>query len=374
MTTHLRWLLVVMSAALAAACSGGTGIRPVTWTSLAAGETHTCGLTTTNRAYCWGDNEYGQLGDGTLTARFRPVAVSGNLTFATLAAGHERTCGATSGGATYCWGAGAQVQRPVAGFHSPMPIAVPIDIAFTALSFGFERCGLTGTGAVWCWRFGTYGLEEPTQVVGLGGEVTFTALAGGGFHTCVLTGLGAAYCWGWNRNGELGSGAPDTLAHSTPVAVRGGLAFTTLAAGDSHTCGVTSAGAAYCWGSNEFGQLGNGTTSYPGIASPVPVLGGLRFTTLAAGPAHTCGLTRDGAAYCWGDNWSGELGAGLSRDTSTTPVLVAGGLRFIGITAGGSHTCGVVSGGAAYCWGANGGQLGDGTTTDRRAPVRVLGP
>ena len=138
-------------------------------------------------------------------------------------------------------------------------------------------------------------------------------------------------------------------------------------------------GAAYCWGGNHIGQLGDGSTTLSSI--PVAVSGGLSFSGLAAGAAHTCGLTRTGAANCWGNNEEGELGNGdIGPDTcnvanwrcSRSPVAVAGGLTFSALTLGGVHTCGLISGGAAYCWGDNSsGQLGDGTTTNSSIPVAV---
>ena len=161
------------------------------------------------------------------------------------------------------------------------------------------------------------------------------ALTAHGLHTCELTNAGAAYCWGRNDSGQLGDGSFTNRA--TPVAVVGGLRFSALAAGGSHTCGLTSSGAAYCWGYNSEGELGNGSTT--ASATPVAVAGGLSFSALAPGVYHTCGLTSAGAAYCWGSN------------NGSIPVAVSGGLSFSALAAGALHTCGLTSAGAAYCWG-----------------------
>ena len=152
--------------------------------------------------------------------------------------------------------------------------------------------------------------------------VVAATLAAGGLHTCALTSDGAAYCWGDGSFGQLGdrSTLPPSWRSATPVAVAGGLRFSALALGPSHTCGLTTSGAAYCWGFNYSGQLGDG--SWKNRATPVAVSGGLSFSTLATGGSHTCGLATSGAAYCWGSNLSGQLG----RDTfdySTVPVAVA---------------------------------------------------
>ena len=138
----------------------------------------------------------------------------------------------------------------------------------------------------------------------------FNAVSAGVYHTCGLTTGGAIYCWGNNRAGELGNGAV-SYVNSSPVLVSGESSFVAIAAGYQYSCGLTTGGAAYCWGDNASGQLGNGNSTSSGV--PVPVAGGLNFMALSAGYFHACGLTRDGAAYCWGDNSVGELGDGSTK-------------------------------------------------------------
>lgn len=200
------------------------------------------------------------------------------------------------------------------------------------------------------------------------------ALSSSARHTCFLTNAGAAYCWGNNDRGQIGDGtttADPQNGRPTPTPVLGGLVFSALATGEAHSCGVTAAGPAYCWGSNDFGRLGDGSTT--SSLTPVQVQGGRSFVSLASGAAHTCGLTAAGAAYCWGYNNAGQLGDATTVDRSA-PTLVQGGYAFVSLTAGGYHTCGVTTSGAAYCWGYNGfGQLGDGTIADHSAPVAVSG-
>ncbi len=161
-----------------------------------------------------------------------------------------------------------------------------------------------------------------------------------------------------------GAGLGESLGipRGTPVPVPGGLSFASVSAGYVHDCGVTTAGGAYCWGENYYGELGDGTTT--NSTTPVPVTGGLTFASVSAGGDHTCGVTTAGAAYCWGMNTLGELGIGTSTGPeqcenggsyacSTVPVAVAGGLTFQSLSVGGNGTCGVTTTSAPYCWGDN---------------------
>src|SRR3989454_744696 len=212
------------------------------------------------------------------------------------------------------------------------------------------------------------GAKSPTQPAA---PRPFTTVSAGGSHTCRVSADGAAYCWGSNGNAQLGNGDTAPRSSPVPVPVAGGVSFAAVSAGYFHVCGVTAAGAAYCWGSGYEGQLGNGTRW--GRLSPTLVVGGVRFAAVSAGMRHTCGVTAAGAAYCWGENDVGQLGDG-TRSGRLSPALVAGGVRFAAVSAGRGHTCGVTAAGAAYCWGENDvGQLGDGTTTNRSSPVPVAG-
>jgi len=156
--------------------------------------------------------------------------------------------------------------------------------------------------------------------------------------------------------------------------VAGGLSFARLTAGGAHTCGVTAAGAAYCWGANIAGQLGTGTADSLEV-TPQPVSGGLHFRLIAAGGAHTCGLTADSLAYCWGNDTDGELGDGAASSQPTpTPMPVSGGLRFADLHAGSAHTCGITGAQTVYCWGLGlKGQLGQVTPRSSAVPLRVAG-
>ena len=233
--------------------------------SVGAGSIHSCGLTVTGDAYCWGFNDFGQLGDGSTTGSPTPVLVSGGIRFSSISTRGGHTCGVTSVGDVYCWGENFR--------------------------------GQLGDGTT---------INRLTPVLVSGG-LSFASVSTAYSETCGVTTGGDAYCWGENFHGQLGDGT--TINRLTPVAVAGGLTFASLSTG-AHTCGVTAAGDTYCWGDNRWGKLGDGTTT--NRHTPVGVAGGLGFASLSTAFWHTCGVTAAGDAYCWGSNGDGQLGDGTT--------------------------------------------------------------
>jgi alpha-tubulin suppressor-like RCC1 family protein len=363
------------------------------FTSVSAGYRHTCGVTTTGAAYCWGSNSGFALGDGTDgDGTTTPVPVAGGLSFASVSAGFQHTCGVTTSGAAYCWGVGSGT--------SPLP--VPGGLTFASVSAGgFHDCGVTTMGAAYCWGNDETGqLGDGTPVISpvsdsetpvlVAGGLSFREVSAGMMHSCGVTTAGTAYCWGENTLGELGIGTSngpeecldgDTLACSTrPIPIAGGLTFATVSAGDYSTCGVTTSGAPYCWGEKagpeqcDVPQDWLLTGPIPCSRAPLEVPGEV---TLASVSAHRsdlggCGLTSTGVAYCWGglaNTWWNNTGL-----YTGSPLAVPGGLTFATLSAGWFTACGVTTAGVAYCWGNNeSGELGDGTTTGSGVPVKVAG-
>jgi alpha-tubulin suppressor-like RCC1 family protein len=373
---------------LLAAAGGASGPSApfhvgLTFSSVAAGVMHTCGITS-GGAYCWGNNYNGRLGapTGTLALDSVPVLVSGGLNFASISAGANQSCGVTTSHSAYCWGINDNGELGN-GTTAPSLAPGPVNgaLSFTSISAGFgHTCGVTTDHAVYCWGANDSGQVgngtrtrslTPALVSGSGTTLLVASVAAGGGFTCGLTTGNAVYCWGDNQGGQLGNGT--TVTSSTPVLVSGSgttRLFTSVSA-DSHTCGVTTSDAAYCWGYNNTGQLGTGSSTLP-ATTPVAVGGGLTFRSVSAGAGFSCGVTTGNAAYCWGFNSGGRLGIG---DTITTfsPVAVSGGLSFASVSTG-FHTCGPTTNNVLYCWGYNdNGQVGDGTRlTPRVAPVRVI--
>lgn len=223
------------------------------------------------------------------------------------------------------------------------------------------------TGKVQVWVRVEGGRDSATIVVGTntgGPAEAYVSVEPGMGHTCALGGTGIAYCWGWDFGGMLGRGTLRAFTSGlVPAPVAGGHAFTAVTTGYDFACGLTAEGQAYCWGSDMWGEIGDGANmddfSEPytfGRPAPTLVQGGITFRLLVAGGSTACGLDLRGAAYCWGNDALGETGAGsLSTDnlSRTHPTAVVGGLVFAALAAGASHMCGLTTSGQAYCWGSN---------------------
>lgn len=270
------------------------------------------------------------------------------------------------------------IARVVGGPAAVALVTVP-PLAFASIAPGNTyTCGVTVEDLAYCWGNNLVGqLGDGTEgdiklTPGpVAGGIRFRAVSAQYMHTCGLTPAGAAYCWGRNFTGRPGAGTPPWGHVLTPAPVVGDLTFAAIHVGGWFLCGLTPGGEAYCWGQNDQGSVGDGTTMDRRV--PVPVAGGHRFAALTTGGLHACGITLQGAGYCWGRNQVGALGDGTTIGRSE-PVAVSGGLVFKSLSAGVGLTCGVASDGVAYCWGENyRGALGDGTETDRLEPTPVAG-
>ena len=323
---------------------------------VSAGDNHTCAVKG-GALFCWGNNSLGQLGDGSNTDRKIPVAVKNmgsDLSF--VSAGSNHTC-AVKGGELFCWGS--------------------------------NNSGQLGDGS-------TTSREIPVAVLGVGGSAgdgsslsDVSSVAGGGAYTCAVKGKGGAlFCWGNNSLGQLGDGS--TTTSKIPVAVSDmGRDVSSVTAGDLHACAVKG-GALFCWGTGNGGELGDGSTT---LIRKIPLavlgVGGSAgdgsslsdVSSVSGGGNHTCAV-KGGALFCWGRSGSGQLGDGSTTNRKIpVAVLGVGGSAGDGsslsdvssVSGGGNHTC-AVKGGALFCWGKNNsGRLGDGSTTNRKIPLAVLG-
>lgn len=283
-------------------------------TMVDAGWYQTCAVTSGGAARCWGYNEDGELGDGSILWSSTPRDVVGLSTgVVQVSTGYWTSCALTDAGAVSCWGYGVRgediVTTPVevSGF-SDGPVAIAVG--------NVMACVVTVGGGVNCWT--TDGVDTPHALDGLDAGVV--QLSVGDLHACAVMESGAVRCWGGNLDGALGDGTTDDRPH--PVDVLGITDAVLVAAGGIHSCALTSVGAVKCWGANYYGGLGNGTIE--DALTPVDVTGiESGAVSIAAGAEHTCAAMNDATVKCWGSNFAGQLGAsGLELEQSETPVVV----------------------------------------------------
>jgi alpha-tubulin suppressor-like RCC1 family protein len=357
---------------------------------VSAGLDHACGVTTENRAYCWGYAQWGQLGNGeqdgpdecnTHPCSSRPLAVAGGLSFRYVSAGWQHTCAITTDDRAYCWGRNFGGQL---GDGTTEPRLQPVAVMGAlrrwrevATGNGYS-CGVTMANLAFCWgtnnqgQLGTGSTSGSLFPVRVAGGLSWSQVTAAANHACGVTTTSQGYCWGANGSGKLGDGT--TTSRRSPRAVAGGLLFRQIDAGFGHTCGTTTEFRPYCWGSSTRGALGDNSTTVFTRLTPTRVYSPRLFDHVSAGDNHSCGITRAGVGLCWGVNLVGQLGDGTQTDRRK-PTLISGGLSLAQIVAEWGFSCAVARDARAYCWGDNSlGQLGDGTAINRSVPTPVAAP
>jgi len=321
----------------------------------------------------WGFNDYGQIGDGTTNNSNIPknTLISESFTFDFISTGGGTSCGEDTTGKAWCWGNNTGGQL---GDGTSVPKYYPVEVLNnhtfkpeSVIAGTNHSCGIDTTGKAWCWGSNTFGqLGDGTNIpsnipVQVSNVTNFTSISTMGTnHTCAIDAFNKAWCWGNNAHGELGDGS--YVTSNIPVSVSGGPAgFSSIGAGNEHTCGVDTTGKAWCWGNNAGGQLGDGTTITSNI--PISVFGGYTYISVSPRDFYSCGVEVTGKAYCWGNNTYGQLGNN-SLISSNVPVQVSNVTNFVFIKAAAMHTCGLDAFGKAWCWGYDDGTgcLGDGNT------------
>ncbi len=351
--------------------------------ALAAGERHTCAARKGGAVVCWGADDTGQLGDGGGPDRLIPVTVPGVTGATAVAAGSGFSCAVLADETAVCWGDdrngeignGATAPAPL----PPTPVLALSGVGFLSAHWQ-HACAIESDGTLVCWgnnasgQIGDGTLAVRPQPIAVPGLTNVKAVATGLSHTCAVTGAGL-YCWGSNSLGQLGTGSDPTVAVTRPTAVPIVTDAIAVAAGAQHTCAVRPSGEVRCWGQNNAGQLGEGSMS--SLPTPEPVRGLDNGKLVAAGATFSCAETSDGAVFCWGDSHYGQLGMGEDViEPRPVPVPVSAS----GVTAGGGQTCAVSRASpnvaaAFVCWGSDqAGQLGDNSNDDRAAPASIKMP
>jgi alpha-tubulin suppressor-like RCC1 family protein len=344
----------------------------VRFAQIASGFFHTCALTSGGNAWCWGSNQWAQVGTTAVlpacqlgTCSYVPVTSGDGRAFRQIATGSTHTCAIGVDGFTYCWGGSPSPTGTVLGdggsVRSLTPLRVRTDSLFVQVTVGGgHSCGITSGGTALCWgrnevgQLGdstTVNASTPVQVVG---DVRFASISAGSDFTCGVSTAAAIHCWGSNQFGQLGTGdvtfnVPRTTVRPTPIAST--QTWTAVASGGSHACALATDGRISCWGRNDSAsQLGDSSaTTHSG--TPGPIRSTLTFASVHAGAGTTCARTEGGDLWCWGGNAFGNVGNGRIANAGEPVPQKVGGGPYASVSAGASHTCAIEVSGGTRCWG-----------------------
>lgn len=369
--------------------SGESALSPIATAtpiiiSMAAGSNHTCAIKPGNALWCWGQNTYGQLGLGDYAGRVSQTQVNAQVgadpDWYRVAAGGEHTCAIKTNGTLFCWGRNNFGQLgDKSNLWKTSPVQIGGDNHWRNVALGTNHsCATKTDGTLWCWGSNAekqLGIEniasanEPQQV---GHDYMWSEVSLGTAHTCGLRNDGIVMCWGDNALGQLGNDKAVTSA--VPVLVDTDIRWTRIAASGDHSCAIKTDTSLWCWGRNSSGQLGNSKSEAfhkapDRVGETMGIADG--WSALALGKEHSCATRIDGKAWCWGSNVFGQLRSD-DKGIKNTPLEVRSGLWWHALTLGESHTCALAGNGNFGCWGSNSyGQLGEGVPKNHPGPVSI---
>jgi len=363
---------------------------------ISSGPFHNCAIVDNGSVSCWGRNSYGELGDGTTTDRSTPTQTSSlgtGRTAVAISSGSGHTCAILDDASVSCWGWNSKGQLgdgTTTNRNTPTPtLSLGTGRTAVAISSGeYHTCAILDDASVSCWgrnlngRLGdgtTTNRNTPTQTSSLGTGRTAVAISAGYLHTCAVLDNGSVSCWGAGTSGQLGDGT-NMYQRTTPTQTSSlgtGRTAVAISSGDYFACALLDDASVSCWGFNNNGQLGDGTTTSRNTPTPTSSLGsGRTAVAISSGIEHTCAIIDNGSVSCWGYNYKGQLGDGTtaSKSTPTQTASLGTGRTAVAISSGNGHTCAILDDASVSCWGANYyGELGDGTTTDQSTPGPVSG-
>lgn len=337
--------------------------------SLSAGYAHTCLVDADHALWCWGDNTYGQLGDGTHAASSTPKRIGGASTWQTVSAGDAHTCAVRTDGTLWCWGFNDNGRLGIGSLaNQDVPIQVGTDSNWRAISVRSHTCGIRSDATLWCWGQNSDGQigDNTTQYRSVPTQVTsesWQRVTIGSRHTCAIRSDDSLWCWGSNWASQLGTATEMESDQLVPARERSGSTWKNVVAGSNHTCGIRQDGGLYCWGL----RAEDDTIAYWSKQHRIGTDDDWHEISSGLGDRYEagvngCGVRKDGGLWCWRTNTT-EKEAHVERFGSASDWQI--------IRAGGTHLCGVRSGGV-WCWGANDrGQLGQGNVVG--GPVQVDG-
>lgn len=356
------------------------------WSKVAAGGSHTCAIRSDGALRCWGDNEFGQLGNGLSgfgESSSLPDVVNSAVNWTDITAGSNFTCGIKLDGTLWCWGQNyfGQIGQGDSGGQDTHDLPTQIGTetqwrSVKASGTGDHVCAYKQDDSFWCWGDNGYGqLGEGSVVDGtnqyslvpvpVNPDTDWASISLGYYHSCAIKENGSLWCWGDNTDGTVGDGSQ--LDKSIPVQVGSDLDWKQVSANSEHTCAVKTTGSLWCWGNNGGDDiLGLGPiASFTVLPSPQQLGTDTDWEKVSTGTTHSCALKTNGSIYCWGNGASGRL-AQDSTDTADKdiPVPIISSQAWLSVSAGYMHTCAVATDNSLWCWGSNSnGATGQGTSS-----------
>ena len=360
---------------------------------IGTGAVHTCGILENGSAMCWGRDANGQLGDGGEAAtNIRPstyIDAPNDVTISQIFAGPFRTCVIFSNDATQCWGFnenGQSGDESTNTYKSPTnSVNFPDGRVAKSIGMGHKHtCAILDNDQLACWGADLHGAlgngESNSEdqylpvIIQTPADRTPIKVEGGVSHTCILMDDGGVMCWGRDNAGQLGNGdsSPTTYAPESDVILPEGRVATDFSLGNEHSCAILDNDSVVCWGMNNYGQLGDNSTTNAKSPTFVHMPNGSKATKISSGSAHTCATIDNGSLYCWGHNKNSRLGIGTSGGVHKIPMFVSANQSIVEISASAEHTCVLSENGSISCWGRNNyGQLGLGHTSERNTPNQL---
>lgn len=343
------------------------------WAAVAAGERHTVALQTNGTLWAWGDNTFAQIGDGTTSARQSPVRVGIATDWVAVAAGGFHTLALKSDRTLWAWGSNVRGQLGNGTtLNQMMPVQVFTNVK--ALAAGYQHTVVVAAdGGLWAWGLNGYGqvgngwIQDQWNPVRIGTDSSWAGVAAGQFHTLAWRSDGSLWTWGHNASGQLGIAS--LYNQWSPVQVTAVADVIAAVGGKAHSAALRRNGTLWAWGLNSDGQVGDGSlTDRP---APIQIGTATHWTTLAAGHQWTAALTDSGRLWVWGQNTFGQLGTGLTSN-QRSPTRIGTENNWAHTRSGASHNLAVKTNGTLWAWGSNPfGQLGDGSTVLRSTPKQI---